>query len=61
MRDILLEGSSRPNLHTYVNYAHGDESIQSMYGFDKWRYQNLLGLKKTYDPHGRFNAYAPIV
>lgn len=34
LRQILYEGSSRRSeLHTYVNYAFGDESLRNMYGY----------------------------
>ncbi len=42
------------------NYAHGDESLEEIYGYEPWRQQKLQDLKKAYDPLGRFNFYAPI-
>jgi hypothetical protein len=58
LRDALLKGTG--NLIAYVNYAHGDESLEAIYGYDSWRLEKLRSLKKEYDPHGRFNFYAPI-
>lgn len=60
MRQILYEGSGRSELHTYVNYAFGDESKQSMYGYEQWRQDRLLSLKNKYDPERKFSFYAPI-
>ncbi|RYP04524.1 hypothetical protein DL764_004386 [Monosporascus ibericus] len=41
----------------YVNYAHGDEPLESMYGYEPWRLERLRSLKQRYDPHGFFNHY----
>jgi hypothetical protein len=59
-RDMLKSASGSSELHSYVNYAHGDESLESLYGFEPWRLEKLRALKKEYDPHGRFSFYAPI-
>ena len=61
MREILREGSGSSQLHAYVNYAHGDETLEQMYGYEPWRVARLRALKKQYDPTGKFNFYAPIV
>lgn len=47
-------------MHSYVNYAHGDESLQEMYGFESWRLEKLRALKTLWDPEGKFGFYAPI-
>ncbi|PYH90279.1 putative FAD-dependent oxygenase [Aspergillus ellipticus CBS 707.79] len=60
LRQILLDGSGSPDMHSYVNYAAGTESLQSMYGFEPWRLKKLKELKAKYDPHERFGYYAPI-
>ncbi|KAI0910044.1 hypothetical protein F4823DRAFT_591970 [Ustulina deusta] len=60
LRQILYEGSQRTELHTYVNYAFGDETKQNWYGYEKWRQDRLSALKKKYDPQGKFSFYAPI-
>ncbi|KAL7622063.1 hypothetical protein AAE478_007564 [Parahypoxylon ruwenzoriense] len=58
----LLEGSDDPaHLRAYVNYAHGDESLQEMYGWEKWRLEKLRKLKAQWDPKNRMRYYAPIV
>jgi FAD/FMN-containing dehydrogenase len=60
VRRMLHEADGSTELHAYVNYAHGDETLQEMYGYEDWRQQKLKALKKEYDPHGKFNFYAPI-
>lgn len=59
IRTALLEGTDS-KLQAYVNYARGDESVEEIYGYEVWRLEKLRRLKKEYDPHGRFNFYAPI-
>ncbi|KAH7397220.1 hypothetical protein BKA66DRAFT_408214 [Pyrenochaeta sp. MPI-SDFR-AT-0127] len=60
IRSTLLEGAEA-KLEAYVNYARGDENVEEIYGYEPWRLEKLRKLKKEYDPHGRFNFYAPIV
>lgn len=66
IRDALWAGSNggkvgqTGTLHTYVNYAYGDETADSWYGDASWRQSKLQTLKKAYDPKGRFSFYAPI-
>ena len=55
---MLSEGAE---MHAYVNYAHGDESLAEMYGHQAWRLERLRKLKKEYDPQNRFGFYSPIV
>jgi hypothetical protein len=59
-RAILHGYSGSPELHAYVNYAHGDETLQQLYGYEPWRQTKLQALKKLYDPMGHFDFYAPI-
>lgn len=59
MRRALFDGSGQP-LHAYVNYAHGDESLEALYGYEDWRLWRLRRLKGKYDPFGKFAYYAPI-
>lgn len=59
LRAALLNGTGK-RMITYVNYAHGDEPLESIYGYDTWRLAKLRRLKKEYDPEGRFNFYSPI-
>ena len=48
-------------LNTYVNYASADETPEMLYGYEPWRLERLRGLKRMYDPRGRFNFYNPIL
>lgn len=45
---------------SYVNYANGQESLEELYGHDRWRLERLRRLKEQYDPTRRFSYYAPI-
>jgi len=61
LRKYLLEGSDDPqHLRAYVNYAHGTESLQEMYGWEEWRLEKLKSLKAKWDPENRMRYYAPI-
>ncbi|KAJ4312741.1 hypothetical protein N0V94_007294 [Neodidymelliopsis sp. IMI 364377] len=60
LRDIIREGTGSEELHTYVNYAYGNEGPKSWYGYEDWRQTRLKALKKKYDPRGKFSFYAPI-
>ena len=51
------EVSGYDRMATYQNYAHGDEPLSALYGYDEWRHERLSALKKKYDPHGLFNGY----
>lgn len=62
MREYLLKGTDEPDkLKAYVNYAHGDEPLQAMYGWEDWRLEKLRKLKEEWDPLNRMRYYAPIV
>lgn len=62
MRRFLLEGGDDPGrLRAYVNYAHGDEPLQAVYGWDDWRLEKLRALKSKWDPDHRMRFYNPIV
>ncbi|KAL7621047.1 hypothetical protein AAE478_008359 [Parahypoxylon ruwenzoriense] len=41
----------------YENYAHGDEPLGSIYGFERWRKEKLTSLKNAFDPNDFFNGY----
>lgn len=60
LRDLIREGTGSEELHTYVNYAYGNEGPESWYGYESWRQEKLKALKKKYDPKGQFSFYAPI-
>jgi len=57
LRATLVDGGE---LHAYINYAHGDESLKEVYGHQAWRLEKLRKLKKQYDPEQRFGFYSPI-
>ena len=59
-RKLLVEGSGSSELHAYVNYAHGDEGVESWYGYDTQKLDKLRALKKQFDPNGKFSFYGPI-
>ncbi|OAL54416.1 FAD-binding domain-containing protein [Pyrenochaeta sp. DS3sAY3a] len=59
MQRILAEGVRGLGGHySYVNYASGGESEAEMYG--ERNLESLRGLKRVYDPEGRFGFYGPI-
>ncbi|KAK5628284.1 hypothetical protein RRF57_003999 [Xylaria bambusicola] len=58
-RDVLLRpevsGYERPAV--YQNYAHGDEPLAAVYGYETWRQEKLTALKRKFDPHEMFSGY----
>jgi tRNA pseudouridine synthase 9 len=60
LRDIILKGTGSDNLHSYVNYASGNEGPRAWYGWEPWRLEKLQKVKRKYDPEGKFSYYAPI-
>ncbi|KAI6349208.1 FAD-linked oxidoreductase oxr2 [Pyricularia grisea] len=60
VRRIWNEGAPDLKPATYVNYAAGDEPLESMYGYEPARLKRLREIKRKYDPHGRFVYYNPI-
>ncbi|KAI0503112.1 FAD-binding domain-containing protein [Xylaria bambusicola] len=62
LRQILLDASDDPeHLRAYVNYAHGDEDLREVYGWEDWRLQKLRELKAKWDPENKMRYYVPIV
>lgn len=61
VRDLWNAGQPERKPSTYVNYAAGGESLESLYGWEPWRLQRLLRLKAKYDPNNRFRFYNPII
>ena len=59
-RQLWIEGEKGREFTAYTNYAYGDESLESIYGYEPWRLQRLRALKKKWDPKGKFNFYNPI-
>jgi hypothetical protein len=52
----LTSGFDRPKV--YVNYGHGDESLETLFGQRKL--PRLRQLKQQYDPRGAFKFYHPL-
>ncbi|KAK2879439.1 hypothetical protein FQN49_000874 [Arthroderma sp. PD_2] len=52
--------SGYDRLVEYQNYAHGDEPLSALYGYEQWRHERLTALKRSYDPHGFFDGYHAI-
>jgi hypothetical protein len=51
MRNYLLNGTEESGkLKAYMNYAHGDESLHSIYGWEECRLEKLRKMKKDWDP-----------
>jgi hypothetical protein len=61
IRDLWNAGQPERLPSTYVNYAFGDEPLDSMYGYEPWRLQRLRTLKAKYDPNNRFRFYNSFV
>ncbi|KAH8887629.1 FAD-binding domain-containing protein [Thozetella sp. PMI_491] len=60
LRQILHDGTGRSEVHTYLNYAFGDETPEQIYGSESWRLERLRTLKAKYDPQGKFSFYGPV-
>ncbi|KAI9654001.1 MAG: hypothetical protein M1821_006862 [Bathelium mastoideum] len=54
LRSLLRSTDGLVHNANYVNFAHGDESLQDIYGQNLGRLQSL---KKKYDPENRFNQW----
>ncbi|KFA79676.1 hypothetical protein S40288_09082 [Stachybotrys chartarum IBT 40288] len=55
LRDSLARSSGYSGLATYVNYAHGDESVSAIYGSRKLA--RLAALKNKWDPDNAFGYH----
>lgn len=60
-RDAIARTSGYPRQYVYMNYAHGDEPLEAMYGYEPWRLERLRKLKARYDPHGYFNHFNSVL
>ncbi len=49
------------HLFVYQNYAHGDEPLEALYGYEAWRLERLRALKRKYDPLNKFKGYHNVV
>ena len=52
LRDNWALTSGYPELTVYINYAHGDETLEQRYGSEKL--PRLASLKKKWDPDNVF-------
>ncbi|KAK9794409.1 putative FAD-binding PCMH-type domain-containing protein [Seiridium cardinale] len=52
VRDDFAATSGYPSLAVYINIAHGDESLEAIYGASKL--PRLAALKRTWDPQNAF-------
>ncbi|KAI5859280.1 FAD binding domain-containing protein [Durotheca rogersii] len=57
VRDYLAPTAGTSGLQAYINFAHGDEPLEAIYGSSLPRLQRL---KKKYDPKKRFNQWFPL-
>ncbi|KAI9836334.1 MAG: hypothetical protein M1837_003401 [Sclerophora amabilis] len=57
VRDLWRNSSGFEQPRAYMNFAHGDESLEEIYGESLPR---LRELKQQWDPEGRFNQFFPI-
>lgn len=53
LRNDFVITAGYPELACYINYAHGDESLEQKYGAEKL--PRLTALKKIWDPNGLFD------
>ncbi|KAI1210834.1 FAD binding domain-containing protein [Annulohypoxylon truncatum] len=53
-RDLLRSTSGLPRNQTYVNFGHGDEELEVVYGDSLTR---LRSIKRQYDPKNVFNQW----
>lgn len=58
LRQSWINTSGYPEHSIYVNYAHGDETIEQVYRSDKL--PRLAGLKKQWDPANVFGFNNPL-
>ena len=55
--DLGLPLAYTDSVHSYINFAHGDEALDVVYGPNL---QRLQTLKKEYDPKNVFNHWFPL-
>ncbi|KAK4183013.1 hypothetical protein QBC35DRAFT_526362 [Podospora australis] len=58
-KELWEVSSGSTERRVYVNYAFGDEPLESIYGYEPWRLEKLRKLKKQYDPKGQFSYMVP--
>lgn len=52
LRQEFAQSSGYSGLAAYVSYAHGDETLEEIYGRDKLK--RLTALKRKWDPRNVF-------
>lgn len=57
VRNLWSDNDDAARNPTYVNFAHGDESLDALYGSSL---PQLRALKKKWDPQGVFGQWFPI-
>ncbi|KAI4269345.1 MAG: hypothetical protein LQ337_007335 [Flavoplaca oasis] len=57
VRDLLRSTDGLDANSTYINFAHGDEPLNEIYGENLPKLQTL---KKRYDPRNKFNQWFPL-
>jgi hypothetical protein len=57
--DVIKNGAEEMP-YSYLNHAHGHESLEERYGNEAWRLTKLKGLKKKWDPQNKFEFYNPL-
>lgn len=60
MRDQLAATSGYNKLYVCQNYAHADEPLTTLYGYDPERLRKLVCLKERYDPKNVLSDYHSI-
>lgn len=61
----FIDTSGYGRLQQYVSYGNGTatmkDSIEALYGYERWRLERLLNLKQKYDPDNVFRWYQPLI
>ncbi|KAL8738826.1 MAG: hypothetical protein Q9181_000430 [Wetmoreana brouardii] len=57
VRDLMRSADGLARNTTYINFAHGDEPLEEVYGDSLAK---LQALKKRFDPMNRFNQWFPL-
>ncbi|CAJ2512897.1 Uu.00g010160.m01.CDS01 [Anthostomella pinea] len=58
LRSDFVDTSGYPDLSVYVNYAHGDETVEQIYGAEKL--SHLAQIKSVWDPDNVFAYFNPL-
>jgi FAD/FMN-containing dehydrogenase len=58
VRDLIRSSDGLSANSSYINFAHGDDPLQNVYGSSL---SDLQQLKRRYDPFNRFNKWFPLI